>query len=111
VQLNLSSNKLTTLAVSVSSFQKDVEKVVASAYAIALADAYNYKTKRGCLAWVNVGGCIWTEGHPDEKTYCAGCLAVAYSEGAVSSINAIAEAGAPLTSQRLHSMSLSLGRD
>jgi hypothetical protein len=111
VQLDLSSKKLSTLSVSVSSFQKDVEKVVATAYSAALAGAYNYNTEKGCIAWVNAGGCIWTEGHPDEKTYCAGCAAVAYSEGAVGSIDAIAEAGASSITGGLKSFSSFLGRD
>jgi hypothetical protein len=101
VQLDLSSKKLGTVAVSVSSFQKDVEKVVVTAFAEALADAFNYKNDKGCLAFVNVGGCIWTEGHPDEKTYCAGCVAVAFSEAAVASIDAVASAGVPLLSLHL----------
>jgi hypothetical protein len=78
----------------VTDFQKDVETVVVEAWAIALAAAYNYKTEEGCLAWVNAGGCIWTEGRPDDRTYCAECTALAYSEGAVDKIDAIAEAGA-----------------
>jgi hypothetical protein len=101
MQLNLSTSKLSTLSVSVSSFQKDVEKVVVTAYAAALADAYNFKKTNGCLAYVNAGGCIWTEGHPDEKFYCAGCEAVAYSEGAVDSKDAVAAAGVLLFSLHL----------
>jgi hypothetical protein len=87
-----SSKSLRKIAIAVSDFESDVEKVTATAYATALAAAYNYQEENGCLAWVNAGGCIWTEGHPDEQTYCADCTAIAYSVGAVDSINAIAEA-------------------
>jgi hypothetical protein len=95
VQLDLSSKKLGALTKSVVAFQSDLEKVVVTAYAAALSASYNYGKEYGCIAFVNVGGCIWTEGHPDEKTYCADCIAIAYSEGAVDSISAIAEASAP----------------
>jgi hypothetical protein len=101
MQLDLSSKKLGTLAVSVKTLQVDVEAVVAKAYAEALSSAYNYKNEKGCLAFVNAGGCIWTVGHPDEKTYCAGCTAVAYSEGAVESRDAVAKAGVSLFSFHL----------
>jgi hypothetical protein len=111
VQLDLSSKKLSTLSISVSSFQKDLEKVVANAYSVALSGAHDYETEKGCVAWVNAGGCIWTEGHPDERTYCADCTAYAYSAGAIDSIDAIAEAGAQLTTGSLHSISLCLGGD
>jgi hypothetical protein len=82
--------------VAVTNFQKDVEKVVVEVWATAIADAYNYLNEEGCLAWVNAGGCIWTEGHPDEQTYCAQCTAVSFSEGAVDANDAIAEAGTTL---------------
>jgi hypothetical protein len=101
LQLNLSTSKLSTLSVSVSSFQKDVEKVVVTAYAAALADAYNFKKTDGCLAFVNAGGCIWTEGHPDEKNYCAGCVAIAYSDAAIESRDVVAKAGVTLPSLHL----------
>jgi hypothetical protein len=87
-----SSKNLRELTIAVSDFESDVEKVTVTAYATALAAAYNYKEESGCLAWVNAGGCIWTEGHPNEQTYCADCTAIAYSVGAVNSIDAIAEA-------------------
>jgi hypothetical protein len=94
VQLNLSATKLKSLAASIFSFQSEIEKVVAAAYAEALASAYNYKIENGCLVFVNAGGCVWTEGHPDERTGCGSqCRAIAYSEGAVESSEAVAEAG------------------
>jgi hypothetical protein len=95
VQLDLSSKKLGTLTKSVVAFQSDLKKVVVTAYASALAAAYNYGKESGCVAYVNAGGCIWTPGHPDEEFYCADCIAIAYSEGAVDSIDAIATASAP----------------
>jgi hypothetical protein len=101
VQLTLAGKTLKPLAIEISAFSKDIETVVASAFAQALVGASNYGKESGCLAYVNLGGCIWTEGHPNEKNYCAGCIAVSYSEGAVDSIDAIAEASAspaPLTS-------------
>jgi hypothetical protein len=48
---------------------------------VVTADVYNFKNENGYLAYVNANGCIWTEGHPDEKFYCAGCEAVFYSAG------------------------------
>jgi hypothetical protein len=95
VQLDLTSTKLKTITKSVSAFQSDIKKVVVTAYAQALASSYNYGKESGCVAFVNAGGCIWTEGHPEEETYCADCIAISYSEGAVDSIDAIAEASAP----------------
>jgi hypothetical protein len=91
-----SSKNLRELTIAVSEFQSDVEKVTATAYSTALAAAYNYKEENGCLAWVNAGGCIWTEGHPDEQTYCAECTVITHSVGAVDAIDAIAEACACL---------------
>jgi hypothetical protein len=111
VQLNLSSSKLSTLTVSVSNFQKDVERIVATAYAVALGWAYDFKTERGCLAWVNAGGCIWTEGYSELHHACHECVATYYDEGAVSSIDAIAAAGARMINGRVHYISLILGRN
>jgi hypothetical protein len=91
-----SSKNLRELTFAVSDFQSDVEKVTVTAFTTALAAAYNYKEENGCLAWVNAGGCIWTEGHPDERTYCAECTVITHSVGAVDSIDAIAEACACL---------------
>jgi hypothetical protein len=96
MQLDLSSKKLSTITVNINLFRTDIEKVVATAYAQALSGAYTYRNANGCVAWVNAGGCIWTQGHPDEKNYCAGCVAKAYSEGAVESSSAVATAGVPL---------------
>jgi hypothetical protein len=84
---------LLPLTITVGDYQADVEKVVVKAWAQALADARDKSKSTGCLAWVNAGGCIWTQGHPDEQHYCANCTAVGYSAGAVDSIDAIAEAG------------------
>jgi hypothetical protein len=96
VQLDVftSTKHLPTLIAAVSEVKSVVKGVVVKAWAEALTDAYNYKNKEGCLAWVNAGGCIWTVGHPDEQTYCASCVARAYSAGAVDKINAVAKAGA-----------------
>jgi hypothetical protein len=87
------TKQLKPITFAVQDFKSDVEKVVVTAYADALAGAYNYNKEDGCIAWVNAGGCIWTEGHPDEQIYCADCSAGALSEGSVDSIDAIAEAG------------------
>jgi hypothetical protein len=87
------TKKTLPLVKAVTDFQADVEAVVVETWAVALADAYNYQNEEGCFAFVNAGGCIWTEGHPDEQTYCAVCTAVSFSDGAVDKIDAIAEAG------------------
>jgi hypothetical protein len=104
-QLDLSSTSISTLKASIITFQKDIEKVVATAYAQALTNAYNYKNNNQCLAFVNAGGCIWSANHTDERTYCASCVAVAYSEGAeTESLDAITSAGVSLfpLSEGLH---------
>jgi hypothetical protein len=93
-QLNLATSKdLKVIVKSVADYKYDIERVVVTAYAQALADANKYRKSSNCVAWVNAGGCIWTEGTDDEKYYCAGCSAEAYSEGSVSKIDAIATAG------------------
>jgi hypothetical protein len=102
VQLKLTGKNLKPLAIEITAFSKDVETVVVTAYAQALSAAHNYGKESGCLAFVNAGGCIWTEGHPDEKTYCAGCTAIGVTEGAVDSISAIADASAPRPCQCSH---------
>jgi hypothetical protein len=93
VQLDLNTKKLRDISVRVKKFNKDIEAVVVTAYAKALADAAAYKKQTGCAAWVNAGGCIWTVGSNPEQSYCAGCTAEAFSAGEVSSIDAVAEAG------------------
>jgi hypothetical protein len=98
VQLNLSTSKLSTLSLAISSFQKDIERVVVTAYAEALADAYNYRNRNGCLAFVNTQGCIWVDGNSDVLYGGCGCVAVAYSEGAVESRDIVTEAGVSLFS-------------
>lgn len=56
--------------VKVSDYQDELTKLVATSLLTALEGAVEHKTTEHCLAWVNEGGCVWTEGHPDEKTYC-----------------------------------------
>jgi hypothetical protein len=62
---------LKTIVKVVVDFKDDVEAAVAASFAPALAAARTYNEENGCVAWVNEGGCIWTEGHPEERTYCA----------------------------------------
>jgi hypothetical protein len=64
-------NRMKPAVVALSAFHKDIEDYVAVTFANALAGALKYKSETGCVAWVNEGGCIWTEGHPEEQTYCA----------------------------------------
>jgi hypothetical protein len=59
-----------SVALPLRDYEKDIENNVVAAWAPALAAAYQYNLEAGCVAWVNEGGCIWTEGHPDEQTYC-----------------------------------------
>jgi hypothetical protein len=96
VQLDVftSTKQLPLLIVAWDEFKIALEGVAVEAWAEALSAAYNYKNEEGCLAWVNAGGCIWTVGHPEEQTYCASCVADAYSDGAVDDIDAVASAGA-----------------
>jgi hypothetical protein len=103
VQLNLSSTKLKSLAVSISSFQSEIEKVVVTAYAAALTRAHNNVKKNGCLVFLNEGGCVWIpDFFGDPRTSCGDrCFAVAYSEGAVESRDIVTEAGVLLFSLRL----------
>jgi hypothetical protein len=72
VQLDVlgTTKTLKTIVSALLAFQKDMENNAAAAFAPALSAAREYKLEAGCLAWVNEGGCIWTEGHPDEQTYC-----------------------------------------
>jgi hypothetical protein len=79
-QLDMSSNSTSTLTASIKTFQSDIKQDVAAAYAHALVSAYRYRRYNGCLAFVNAGGCIWTEGHPDERIFCANCFVATYSE-------------------------------
>lgn len=53
------------------------------------AGAKDYYNKDKCLAWVNAGGCIWTEDKGDE---CFECTAKAVSVGAIKEIDAMVEA-------------------
>jgi hypothetical protein len=104
VQLDLSSSKLGTLIKSVTSFQSDVEGVVARAFAEALVGAFNFATEKLCMAFVNAGGCIWTEGHPDERTYCANCVVSGDSTATLESVDGLAEASASKLTGSLNCM-------
>jgi hypothetical protein len=91
-----------TLILSVLDYQKELEKVVVTAFAKALAAAANLKKLDGCLAWANAGGCIYTPGKLDTKRpNCGGnniadfeCTAASVSIGAIEKIDAVARASA-----------------
>jgi hypothetical protein len=71
---------------------------------IVLAGAKDYYNKDKCVAWVNVGGCIWTEGYGDQ---CFECTAKAVSEGQIQEIDALAIASTFPTFLTPHMFSLS----
>lgn len=81
------------LFLSAFDYKEDLEKVVVTAYAQALANAASFKNNNDCLAWVNTEGCIWTPTHEDPN-FCFECEAVSVSVGVIEEIDAIAEASA-----------------
>jgi hypothetical protein len=91
------------LRVSVLDYQEELKKVVVTAFAEALAGAAELKKLDGCLAWANVGGCIYTPEHPDTtRPGCGGdniaefeCKASAVSVGAIEEIDAVVTASEP----------------
>jgi hypothetical protein len=72
VQLDALANETRTrkVALALYNHQKDIENYVAASFAPALAAARDYNLDTGCAAWVNEGGCIWTEYDPEEQTFC-----------------------------------------
>jgi hypothetical protein len=91
------------LFLTVLDYQKELQKVVVTAFAEALAAAANLKKADGCLAWANAGGCIYVPQNPYTKRPNCGaqtnladfkCNATAVSVGAIQEINAIARASA-----------------
>jgi hypothetical protein len=68
--------------------------VVANEFAEDLVGARNFATEKLCLAFVNTGSCIWTESHPDERTYCANCTVSGDGAATLESIDSLAEASA-----------------
>lgn len=81
------------LVLKVFDYQKEIEKVVVTAYAEALARAASYKNTDGCMAFVNTNGCIWSPDNADPEI-CFECKASSESIGAISEIDAIATASA-----------------
>jgi hypothetical protein len=91
------------LLLTVLDYQKELQKVVVTAFAEALAAAESLKKADGCLAWANAGGCIYVPKNPNTKRpNCGGqtnlaefkCTAAAVSVGAIEEIDAVADASA-----------------
>lgn len=77
---------------SVLDYQKELKRVVATAFSIALANAAEFKKASQCLAWVNLGGCIWTPDSPEGPDVCFECTASAVGQGTIEEIDALSRA-------------------
>ena len=79
------------MVLKVFDYQREIENVVVTAYAEALARAAAYKNSQGCMAMVNTNGCIYSP-KPADPEMCFECKASTESLGAISEIDAIARA-------------------
>ena len=80
---------------AVHAYSSAITTAVATAYAEAVASVKSVQDAHECYAYGNAEGCILTLDHPEG--ICAECTAETITKANVTEIDAIAEAGAPLS--------------